>query len=97
MVFPFQLKLPLVAGEVKNADSADTIFIPSLKVTVIWETIGTFVPLGVFTITEGGAVSGTVVNCQIYGEAILLPEISLVPVPTVIVYIVLYERFETGV
>jgi len=61
IVFPLQLKLPdnPGGGVIEKADCADVWFMDSLKVTVIWVVIGTFVPVGVFPITVGGDVSET--------------------------------------
>ena len=53
ITFPLQLKLPVVAGKVENADSTDALFIASLKVTVILVVTGSLVPVGVFPITTG--------------------------------------------
>ena len=66
IIFPLQLKLPEVAGEVEKADWAVAWFIDSLKVTVICEVTGTPVPVGVLSVTIGGDVSETdaVVNCH---------------------------------
>jgi hypothetical protein len=97
MVFPFQLKLPVVTGEMENADSADALFIASLKVTFIWERMGTFIPVGVFPRTEGSIVYGIVVNCKVNEDSILLPTRSLAPVPTVTIKVVLNARNESGV
>ena len=89
MVFPLQLKLPVVGGEVKNANSADVLFMALLNVTVILVVTGSLVPVGVFPVTAGFVVSATVVNDQLNADSMLLPAESMAPVPTVTLYVVL--------
>ena len=97
-MFPFHVLLPVVAGEVENADSADDLFTSSLNLTVICVAGETLVPVGEFPVTFGGVRScSIVVNCHTDGEAIVLSARSFAPIPIVTLKVVRYARFEAGV
>ncbi len=57
IVSPLQSNAPETEGEIENALCVKALFMASLKVTVIGDVAGTFVPVGEEEVMVGGVLS----------------------------------------